>query len=288
MYIVCCNVCVCLQIDNGKPYICTNGMDCEQNEKVWARAAMKGKGKHKGARAAMKGKGKHYVPYLRKHPHAYFGGGDSVRRNPESVGGMVYHTKTTTGFVGTDKVLRYVRYRLLPDPFDGRETGLPDEFDRTHAWLQNPRRDETRGRNYLKDATRAHLEAGGKLNYRLQIQLRDVPGTWPEPEWVSSAVAWDEERFPFLDVATVEIDRALSHKESMLTWFHMGNHPRSLPIPKARSIDDPHSLNHLRLASIWARRARLFSYRLRGIPKAIPDSRREPDWVGIPPMSNPP
>ncbi|MEQ9814737.1 MAG: hypothetical protein RLO50_18315 [Azospirillaceae bacterium] len=240
-------------------------------------------------RGSIAGKGKHYVPHLRRYPKAWYGGGDSVRRNPESFGRMVYNTKTVTGFIGTDQVERYARYRLIPDPFDGRETGLPDQFDRTHAWLQNPYRHETRNRNYLKDATRAHLDGGGRLTYRLQIQLRDKPvGPGPEPEWISSAIPWDEERFPFMDVASIEIDRALDYEESMLTWFHLGNHPPSLPVPRAKSIDDPHSLNHLRLASVWARRARLLSYKLRGIPKPPPDGRAAPDWVGIPPMSNPP
>lgn len=239
-------------------------------------------------RASMAGKGKHYVPFLQRHRHAYYGGGESVRRNPETFGKMVYNTKTVTAFIGTDGMERYARYRLVPNPFDGVETGMPDEFDRTHAWLQNPYRDETRSRNYLKDATRTHLEGGGTLTYTLQIQLRDKPrGPGPEPEWISSAIVWDEDRFPFTDVAHVEIDRAHDYEESMLTWFHLGNHPPSLPIPKARSIDDPHSLNHLRLASIWARRARLLSYKLRGMPKPPPDTRSAPDWVGIPPVGNP-
>ncbi|MEA3278245.1 MAG: hypothetical protein U9Q81_23735 [Pseudomonadota bacterium] len=238
--------------------------------------------------SSIAGKGKHYVSYLRKHPQAAVGGGDSVRRNPESFGNMVYHTKTVSGFIGQDSLFRYARYRLIPDPWNGHESGTPDEWDRTHSWLQNPYRDETRSRNYLKDATRRFFDEGGKLRYRLQIQLRDKPESDPDPQWLSSAVPWDETRFPYVDVAEVELDKALSYEESMLTWFHLGNHPESLPIPKARSIDDPHSLNHLRLASIWARRARLFSYRLRGMPKAFPDSRKGEDWVGIPPLRDPP
>jgi arachidonate 5-lipoxygenase len=238
--------------------------------------------------SSMAGKGKFYVSYLRQHPQAAVGGGDSVRRDPESFGRMVYHTKTVSGFVGEDGRLRYARYRLVPDPWDGQETGLPGVWDREHSWLQNPDRDEARDRNYLKKATRAFFKAGGVLKYRLQIQLRDEPPPGADTQWMSSAVPWDEQRFPYLDLAVVEADKALSYEESMLTWFHLGNRPPSLPIPKARSIDDPHSLNHLRLASIWARRARLLSYRLRGMPKPFPDSRKAPDWDGIPSLRNPP
>jgi len=127
------------------------------------------------------------------------------------------------------------------------------------------------------------------MRYTLQIQLRlPPPNEDDRPEWLSSAVPWDETMFPYLDLAELEVDEALSYKESMLTWFDLGNHPRSLPVPKARSIDDPHSLNHLRLAAIWANRARLLSYRLFGMPAAFPDTRKAKDWDGLPPLADPP
>jgi hypothetical protein len=239
--------------------------------------------------ASMAGKGKHYVPYLRKHPQAVRGGGISVRRDPESPHKMIYRTKTVFGFVGRDGQFRYARYRLVPEPFEGQESGAPDEWDRHHAWLQNPYPDEPRNRNYLKDATRTAIDSGEVLRYTLQIQLRlPPPNDEIQPEWLSSAVPWDETVFPFVDLASLALDEALSYEESMLTWFDMGNHPPSLPIPKARSIDDPHSLNHLRQASIWARRARLLSYRLFGMPEAFPDSRNAKDWAGLPPVKTPP
>lgn len=240
-------------------------------------------------RRSMAGKGKHYVPYLRQHPQAAAGGGDSVRRDPVSPHRLVYLTQTTFGFIGIDRVFRYARYRLLPEPFDGLESGAPDEFDRHHAWLQNPNPDETRHRNYLKDATRQLLAAGDVMRYRLQIQLRLAPPNDEiEPEWIASSVPWDETVFPWLDLGELEVNEALSHQESMLTWFDIGHHPESLPIPRARSIDDAHSLNHLRLAGIWATRARLLSYALTGVPPAFPDSRKAKDWQGLPPMTNPP
>lgn len=233
---------------------------------------------------SMQGKGKHYVAFLRKHPQAALGGGDSVRRNPVSPHQLVYQTQTTSGFVGRDGVLRYARYRLVPQPFDGVESGLPDDWDRHHAWLQNPLPHETRSRNYLKDSTRQQVAAGEVMRYKLQIQLRlPPPDDTLQPEWVAASVPWDETVFPYLDLAELALDEALSHKESMLTWFDIGHHPPSLPIPRARSIDDAHSLNHLRLASIWATRARLLSYLLTGMPKPYPDSRAARDWQGVPP-----
>ena len=243
-------------------------------------------------RRSMAGKGKKYVPFLRAHPQAAVGGGDSVRRDPESPHRLVYQTQTTFGFIGRDQVFRYARYRLVPGGFDpsrDQESGAPDDWDRHHAWLQNPRLDETRSRNYLKDATRKLLESGEVMHYVLQIQLRlPPPDDELQPEWIASSVPWDETMFPYLDLAQLDVDEALSHKESMLTWFDIGNHPKSLPVPRARSIDDAHSLNHLRLAGIWATRARLLSYLLTGIPPAFPDSRQAKDWQGLPPLAKPP
>ena len=240
-------------------------------------------------KVSSKGKGKHYVPYLRAHPKAAYGGGDSVRRNPDSPNKMVYRTKSTFGFMGADGVFRYVLYRLVPDPFDGHESGTPDDWDRNHAWLQNPYPEEKRSRNYLKDAILKDMEDGKVYRYKLQIQLRlPPPNDEIQPEWISCAIPWDETMFPFHDLAEVEINEALDYQENQMTWFDMRNHPSSLPIPKARSIDDPHSLNHLRMASIWARRARLWSYRLFGMPAKFPDSRASSDWEGIPPVRNPP
>jgi hypothetical protein len=57
--------------------------------------------------SSMAGKGKRYASYLRKHPQATVGGGNSVHRNPESFGHMTYHTKTVSGFVGQDGVLAH-------------------------------------------------------------------------------------------------------------------------------------------------------------------------------------
>lgn len=236
------------------------------------------------------GRGKQYVPFLRRHPLARHGGGDSVRRNPAVSDELVYHSQTTSGFIGHDQQLHYVRYRLRPQPFQPPESGLPDDWERLHAWLQNPLPHETRNRNYLKQAIAARLAPPGRpLVFQLQMQLRRPPPVErPQPEWVAASVAWDEGLFPWQDVATLTLDEMLSHRESVLTWFDIGHHPACLPIPKARSIDDAHSLNHLRLASIWAVRARRLAIALSGVPRAFPDSRREPDWQGIPPMADPP
>ena len=237
-------------------------------------------------RGTMAGRGKKWLPYLTSRPQAMFGGGDSVRRNPSSFAEVSYNTKTCYGFIARDTTRYYARYRLIPEHWDGEDSGMPSPFEREHSWLQNPLPDETRTRNYLKDELR-HRLAQGEVHYRLQIQVRVRPDG-PEPMWTTSEYRWNEDEVPWHELATVTLTEALPHEEAQRTWFSLANHPESLPVPLGTSIDDPHSLNNLRLASDAARKARLWSYKLRGMPGPFGDSRHDPDWVGVPPMANPP
>jgi arachidonate 5-lipoxygenase len=239
-------------------------------------------------RGTMAGRGKDWLPDLRKNPQALVGGTVSVRRNPESFSGMLYNSQACFGFVGLDGIYRYARYRIQPLNYDGHEMGKPSDEDLAHPWLQNPLPTETRNRNYLKDELLTRLNVDHRpVTYAFQVQLRDRPAVG-EPDWVSSAFPWDETIHPYRDVAVVTLTEALDDLEAKMTWFDLANHPASLPIPLGRSIDDPHSMNDIRLAGKWARRTRFLSYRLRGMPGPIPDSRLAPDWVAVPPMAVPP
>ena len=53
------------------------------------------------------------------------------------------------------------------------------------------------------------------------------------------------------------------------------------------SIDDYHSINHLRLYGRPAALARLLSYRVFGMLPKFSDSRHAPDWFGVPPIVPP-
>ena len=236
-------------------------------------------------KATIAGRGKAWVPYLTKNPMAMVGGRNSLKRDPESVGSLEYNSKTCLGLIDNSTGdYYYVRYRLHPLSYE--PDGDASETDREHPWFQNPLPDEPRNRNYIKDQMCERLD-GDTIEFMLRLQARRKP-PGPDPTWVTAEYEWDETETPWCDVAHIVLDEALDYRESQLTWFEMSNHPDSLPVPRGCSIDDPHSLNDLRVASIWARRARLFSYKLRGMPKAFGDSRRDPDWVGLPPMPDPP
>ena len=231
--------------------------------------------------------GKAFVPYLRKYPQSLYGGGRSSRRDPDSFADLSYHSQTCFGYVDLEGRYYYVRYRLIGEHWDGTDSGALDEWWADHNWLQNPYPDEQRSRNYLKDELIERLSGDGTVRYRFQIQLREKP-PGPDREWVSAEYEWHEDVVPWHDLATVELDEALDYDEAMLTWFDLGNHPDDLPVPMGVSIDDPHSLNNFRAAGRWGARARLFSYKLRGMPEKFGDSRYDPDWEPIPPMPVPP
>jgi hypothetical protein len=231
--------------------------------------------------------GKAFVPYLRKYPQSLYGGGQSSRRDPDSFADLSYHSQTCFGFVDLEGRYYYARYRLIGVDWDGTDSGELDQWWKDHNWLQNPLPDEQRSRNYLKDEMALRLEGDGIVRYRFQIQVREKP-PGPDREWVSAEYEWHESVVPWHDVAIVELHEALDYDEAMLTWFDLGNHPADLPVPMGVSLDDPHSLNNFRAAGRWGARARLLSYRLRGMPEKFGDSRYDPDWEPVPPMPDPP
>jgi len=237
--------------------------------------------------------GKFFVPYLQKYPQALYGGGRSSRRNPDSFADLSYHSQTCFGYVAVDGTYYYVRYRLIGMDWEkqiaekGKESGALDQWWADHNWLQNPYPDEPRSRNYLKDEMAGRLEGDGTVEYRLQVQLRERP-PGRERQWVSAKYEWYEDVVPWEDIAIVTLTDECSYEEGMLTWFDLENHPEELPVPMGVSLEDPHSLNNFRKAGKWAARARLLSYRLKGMPKQFGDSRHEPDWEPVPPMPNPP
>ena len=235
-------------------------------------------------RGTIAGRGKNWTPYLGQQPMALAGGQDGMRRDPTSIGSIVYHSQTCFGLVDLDANDYYVRYRLWPLSYEPDGTPTPDDL--THPWFQNPLPDEIRNRNYLKDEARERL-AGGTIEFMLQLQARRRP-PGADPEWVTAQYVWDDTVHPWHDVAHVVLDEALDYTESMLTGFDLAHHPDCLPLPRGRSIDDPHSLMDLRLAALWTMRARLLSYRLRGMPAEFGDSRHDPDWIAVPPMPDPP
>jgi arachidonate 5-lipoxygenase len=219
------------------------------------------------------GRDPHFVKWMEDWPSTRKSLLESVRRNPETFAQLYYYSQTSFEFHARDGRPRFVKFRLIPGD-RGKETGLPDWGAEpwNTGWTQAILPGETRDRNYLKDEYQLRV-ARGPVTYHLQLQLHEQQPGDTRDYLLSCMVVWDEATHPWMDLATVTIDRTLPYEEEEWSLFSIGHHPPSIGITPATSTTDPASLNYLRLWGTWAARARLLSMRLRGIPPPIPDQR---------------
>lgn len=219
--------------------------------------------------ATIRGRDPHVIPYLKRYP----GIAAQIRqavRYPDSFTALYYYSKTPFELRARDGSLHYVKFRLQPWE-RGPDAGEPTEDELTCFWRQLPRPGEYRSRNYLKDEFRERLSRQ-PVRYHLQAQVHAVePGEGRD--WLDCTRLWPEDSHPWRDLAEVEISEALDREQGERLWFHITNLPECMAIPRARSIRDPASVNHLRRHDIWAKRARIFAYRLGGLRRPIPDPR---------------
>lgn len=223
--------------------------------------------------ATIRGRDPYIVPYLKRYPEELAGIRGALRY-PESYTRLRYHSKTPLAFRAADGVDYYIKFRLLPEDRE-QGHGRATEAELECLWRQLIRPGETRSRNYLKDDLAARI-ARGPIRYHLELQLhRRRPDD--DRAILNCVQPWDEDTHPWVPLAEVSLDRALDYRTGQRMWFHIANLPKCMSVPKARSIHDPASLNHLRRLDIWTKRARLLSYRLFGMPGAIPDAREVPE-----------
>ena len=209
--------------------------------------------------------------YYDKYPQALVAIVEGNRQYPASFTQLYYHSQVPLRFVGKDGVLRYAKYRLVPED-RGPETGLmPREETLRNRWKEKVADGETRSPNYLKNELADRL-ARGPVTYHLQLQLH-TPQPGESEEILNSNIAWDEATHPFHELATVRLEAVLPHEESERTWFSLGNHPPSLGLLPTQSIHDYNSLNYMRRASDVARKLRVLICSVVGGRKLLPDDR---------------
>ncbi len=218
-----------------------------------------------------------YVDYNRKYPEGLDGAKRAVRRFATSFHNLRYYAKTPFLFIGNDGIKRYVKYRVIPfnkEKEQGKEHGLVD-WDVSNQRVLST---DDRGRNYLKYEYVDRVRARG-AKYCLQIQLRMAQDD-DNPEIFNNMVPWEVERFPWMDLATFDIERTLNWEESTRTTFSINNMPKTLGIIPARSIFDYNSVNYMRAHSEFARKMRNRAYRFFGMVPSIPDNdnRNTEEW----------
>jgi arachidonate 5-lipoxygenase len=210
-----------------------------------------------------------YPEYYRRYPEGLTGAQVALRRDPDSFHNLHYYCKTPFLFIADDGTRYYAKYRVKPSDNEP-ETGKikdPSEWDTCNQRILPH---ETRGRNYLKDEYIERVTTKG-ARYRMQIQLLKA-SEGEDPEIFNNMVAWDEKKYPWMDLAVLEVDCMLDWTDSNLTSFSLNNMPKTLGIIPAESIHDYNSLNYMRSHSEIARKARIFAYKLFGGPKEIPDN----------------
>ena len=187
---------------------------------------------------------------------------EGMRRAPDTFTQMYYHSKLVNYFKAKDGILRYVKYRLIPED-RGAETGLPTPEQREKPWDKQRLPNETRPKDYLRKEYVERL-SGKAAVYHLQLRLHeDMEGD--KHEIFTQESQWSEETSPWLDLATVTIDRALSFEETEKLSFDIGRQPSSLGAVPGYTAHDPNSINatRLRVYSI-AKAMRFLAYKKSG------------------------
>lgn len=163
-------------------------------------------------------------------------------RDPDSFTALYYYSHLAYGFFSADGQRQLVRYRLRS--VEAQHDSGWVERDKLQLPLDYvPRQpDDTRPSNYLH-ADLARRAAQG-LHYRLELQLR----SWPQradAEALDSSRIWDEERFPFIEVARIHLTSLLPSSVPVRRDFRPESMPADLPLLRARSSRDPASVGHL-------------------------------------------
>lgn len=173
---------------------------------------------------------------------------EGLRRAPSSFSQLYYHTQLINYFKAKDKKIRFVKYRLTPED-KSTESGIPTGEDAKRPWDQVRFPNETKPNDYLRTEFKERLSKKNVI-YHLQIQLREEDGLSPldKNSLFRQEVEWEEKNFPWLDLATLTLDKVLSFDETEKLRFNVGRQPSSLGIIEADSPEDPRAINHIRAA----------------------------------------
>ena len=211
-----------------------------------------------------------YHKYYKNYPAGVKGAQSGMRRNPDSFSNLNFYSQTPLFYIGSDDVNRYAKYRVVPFE-DVQETGLLNAYDMSNL-SENQRilPGEKRTRNYLKEEYKKRI-ASGIIKYKLQIQLHTAADD-DDDELFNCCREWEEDSHPWLELAVIEIEKILTWEESCILAFSLGNLPESLGVIPAKSIYDYNSLNYMRKNSELARKSRVWSFNLFGVPSELPDN----------------
>ncbi|MBV8083471.1 MAG: FAD-dependent oxidoreductase [Chloroflexi bacterium] len=189
---------------------------------------------------------------LRNHPAIAESLAELIR-DPESYSDLYYYSQVASRFLGRDGVSRLARFRLIPAS-RAADSGYVDPAKLRLPLDYAPRRaDDDRAPDYLRADLRDRIERGD-ARYLLQIQLA---ADADDPDTLDPSLYWDEASHSWLDVASIELAGLLRAEEGEALELNPANAPADLGLIRARSVDDPASVNHARaIAYAMSARAR--------------------------------
>lgn len=210
-----------------------------------------------------------YTEWYAKYPDGRAAAQDSIAVLPSSYHTLEYTSQCPTWWIGSDGVKRYACYRVVP------VGQAPESLKSSQAEIglfegnQQIDPEQPRDRNYLKREYHARVKAG-PIAYMIQVQTREAQPD-EDPEIFNSNKPWDAEQFPWHDLAEVTIDRTLGWEDDQLMWFSLKHAPDGLGILPAKSIDDPNSINYMRVKSDIAKKIRTWWLRGGRVLPRLPD-----------------
>jgi arachidonate 5-lipoxygenase len=216
------------------------------------------------------GKGIQYKEYYRKEPRGLYGAQVCGKHRPSSFSKLEYQSKTPSLFTDKNGNDYYVKYRLIPADRNIDQAPIPEERLET-IYDQTVDDDDPNSVNYLVDEYTNRLKEGS-IKYLFQIQMH-TPSEDDTDEIFNSFLSWDDTH-PWLDLAEVTIDEALSYEESVVIGFNIKNHPKSLGLLPSYSIHDYNSVSYMRARTYPAYVFRNLVYKFVGLPKVPTETDR--------------
>ena len=171
-----------------------------------------------------------------------------IIRNPDSYTHLWYYSQTTYLFRSSCDSQKeyYLRYRLKHSDQSANSGSISINDVRLPLDFLPRLVNDFRPPNYLQQDFRDRVEKGG-VQYRLQIQLRDISDSEAENEIAKDCtLAWDEETYPFHDVAHISLNSIVPDFLAEQLEFNTYHAPDDLKLILAHSITETASINHLR------------------------------------------
>jgi hypothetical protein len=184
---------------------------------------------------------------------------EEAYRSGGSFTDFYYHSQICYNLTDTSGKMSYLRYRLVNADRGIERGGYPTTWNPNGVTIFPPLAGDPRSDSYLNTDFQSRFQYGG-VHYMLQAQVR--PGD--QPDAVDCSTRWDDFRYPWMDLAEIDLTEFLSGDTLDCLSYNANRTPPGVALPLATSgiwpgpqADNFASLGHLRaLVYPVARKAR--------------------------------